>query len=189
MMTKPDLTQLQSRDGLGNFLNQYGLLGEAVEVGTLTGDYARQIMSQWKGRKLHCIDPFEQQSDEVYKEPVNRTDWASVIQSCQSMAIQYSPRVELHKAYSPQAASLFEDESLDAVFIDGNHSYEAVSNDILAWWPKVQVGGVFGGHDFRNDTIWPQNCEVKKAVLEFLDRTGLRMHYTAPCGSWWVIKN
>ena len=188
-MTKPDLTQLTDRDQLGSFLNNYGLLGEAVEVGSLTGDYARQIMSQWRGRRLTCCDPWEMQDPNVYKEPVNSTNWESCWQSCQSMAVQYSPRVDLLKAYSPQAADLFKDESLDALYIDANHSYECCSADLKAWWPKLIVGGVMGLHDFRTDLVWPQNCDVKTAVLEFAKNNGLRFHYTPPCGSVWFVKN
>lgn len=36
------------------------------------------------------------------------------------------------------------------VFIDGDHSYEAIKSDIAAWWPLVKDGGVLCGHDYRD---------------------------------------
>lgn len=183
-----DLTQLESRDGLGNFLNKNGLVGQMVEVGSLTGEYARQIMSQWNGLKLYMVDPWTVQDDNVYKEPVNHCDWESCVKSCQSLAIQYSPRIELHKAFSPEAAKWYVDGSMDAIYIDANHSYDCCTADLGAWWPKIKSGGVLGLHDFRTDLTWPQNCDVKTAVIEFADRLGLRYHYTPPCGSVWFVK-
>ena len=55
---------------------------------------------------------------------------------------------ELHVSDSAAAASRYEDGSLDAVFIDADHSYESVARDIDAWRPKVRLGGILAGHDF-----------------------------------------
>ncbi len=60
-----------------------------------------------------------------------------------------------------QAAPLVPDGWADFIFIDAAHSYEAVSDDIADWLPKVKPGGWFGGHDFHES--WPG---VKRAVLE-----------------------
>ena len=44
--------------------------------------------------------------------------------------------------------SLFEDEYFDFVFIDADHKYESVKQDIDDWFPKVKVGGILAGHDY-----------------------------------------
>ena len=49
------------------------------------------------------------------------------------------------------AVDLFDDLSLDFVYVDGEHSYEAVSKDISDWWPKISPGGVLAGHDYNDD--------------------------------------
>ena len=48
---------------------------------------------------------------------------------------------------SPPAADLFANQSLDLVFIDGDHEHDAVRNDMLAWLPKVRRGGIICGHE------------------------------------------
>jgi len=63
---------------------------------------------------------------------------------------------------STEAAKLYEDNSLDFVFIDAAHDYENVKADITSWYPKIKIGGVIAGHDYYES--WP---EVKMAVNEF----------------------
>lgn len=52
------------------------------------------------------------------------------------------------KMPSEQAATLFESDTLDFVFLDADHSYEAVRRDLEVWFPKVKKRGVLGGHDY-----------------------------------------
>lgn len=54
------------------------------------------------------------------------------------------------------------DRCFDFVFVDGDHSYDGVMNDLKAWWPMVKVGGRLGGHDFT-----PEFQGVLDAVNEF----------------------
>ena len=45
------------------------------------------------------------------------------------------------------------DESLDFVFIDGNHEYDFVFSDIKNWLPTVKCGGVLAGHDYHAPSV------------------------------------
>merc|ERR1712232_1187361 len=49
---------------------------------------------------------------------------------------------------SQLAARLFENESVDFVFVDADHDNGPVYNDLVAWWPKVRKGGHLAGHDY-----------------------------------------
>lgn len=71
-----------------------------------------------------------------------------------------SDLLNVHEMDSTQAASLFEDESVDFVFIDGDHTEQKVFADCYAWWPKIKPGGVLAGHDYN------EPC-VKNAVTRF----------------------
>jgi hypothetical protein len=55
---------------------------------------------------------------------------------------------------SHEAVLDFADESCDVVYIDMEHTYDAVSKDIDMWLPKVKVGGYLAGHDY-NPGSWP----------------------------------
>lgn len=63
------------------------------------------------------------------------------------------------KMTTVRAAKSVKDGSLDFVFLDADHSYDAVKMDIQAWLPKIRVGGIFIGHDWN----WPT---VKHAAQE-----------------------
>jgi predicted O-methyltransferase YrrM len=60
----------------------------------------------------------------------------------------YNHKAKLIPFSSHAASSTLDDGSLDFVFIDADHSYEAVKQDITDWRPKVRSGGWLGGHDY-----------------------------------------
>ena len=64
---------------------------------------------------------------------------------------------------SEEAVKHFDDETLDAVFIDLTHTYEAVKEDIQLWMPKVKKGGIISGDDYH-----PNWQGVMKAVDELI---------------------
>lgn len=65
------------------------------------------------------------------------------------------------KSDGKEAATKFENNSCDVVFIDMEHTYDAVKSDIISWLPKVKNGGFIAGHDYTDDWIG-----VKQAVNE-----------------------
>ena len=93
------------------------------------------------------------------------------------VAMRFPARCTLHPMTSVEAAPLVEDGSLDFVFVDAGHSYDAVKADIAHWAPKVRPGGWFGGHDLHDD-----HPGVGKAVVEAF---GPDIHLE-PYAVWWV---
>lgn len=77
----------------------------------------------------------------------------------------FGDRVHIISASSMKAVVQFEDRSLDLVFIDADHSYEGCLADIIAWTPKVKIGGYVCGHDYAN-----KRGDVKGAVDEMFGK-------------------
>ena len=69
--------------------------------------------------------------------------------------------LKLIRGYSSREAENFKDSSIDFAFIDANHGYQFVKDDILAWLPKISPNGLIGGHDYSLNWLG-----VIKAVTE-----------------------
>lgn len=54
-------------------------------------------------------------------------------------------------------------EKMDFVFLDAEHEYMSVKQDIVAWWPWVKIGGTIAGHDYVND--WPGVIEAVDELI------------------------
>jgi predicted O-methyltransferase YrrM len=99
---------------------------------------------------------------------------------------------------SKQAAKAIKDESLDLVFIDGNHGYSAVKEDIELWYPKVRQGGILSGHDCekRLADVDPNLIEAHKEedwCVDFhpgvVKAVGERFpNCSIENDIWWVVK-
>ena len=75
---------------------------------------------------------------------------------------------------SVQAAKMFDDGSLDFVYLDGNHAPEAIREDMAAWLPKVKKGGIFCGDDFQAPAV----CRtVAKLALKEKKQMYVRSNY------------
>lgn len=181
------LDLVKHRDILGFVLNEMGLTGEMAEIGVCRGHYSKEVLSVWKGKRYHCIDPWRVQDASVYLETQQSAeDQESFYQGVVALAREDS-RVNIIRELSPEAERHFTLNQLDCVYLDGNHCYKAVMADLDAWWPKVRIGGILGGHDFQNKTDEGWFCEVFSAVMRWTNEHG-KVFYVSPCGSWWIHK-
>jgi len=78
-----------------------------------------------------------------------------------------SEHFEVIVTYSFEAAKYFDSNSVDTIFIDAGHSYEAVVKDIAAWLPKMKNGGIMAGHDY---TAWIGVKEAADGVFDKPDK-------------------
>jgi len=63
--------QLQSRGDIPSYLNDLGLVGEAVEIGVRRGHFSQHILHKWEGRTLHLVDPWIHQPSDLYNDISN----------------------------------------------------------------------------------------------------------------------
>jgi hypothetical protein len=80
------------------------------------------------------------------------------------------------KSDTSRASHIFDDNSVDFIFIDADHSYDGFKRDVLSWWNKCKIGGLFAGHD----ADWPG---VRQAIDELFPGT-----WIADGTSWKVYK-
>jgi predicted O-methyltransferase YrrM len=61
-----------------------------------------------------------------------------------------------------EAASQFEDDSVDFIYIDADHTEKGVTMDIKHWWPKLKKHGIMAGHDYHPDNKTGVGPAVRK---------------------------
>lgn len=155
----------------GDFLNFVPKNSIVAEVGVEQGDFAEDILRMTNPKELYLIDCWEGQTFEqcttFYSQDTENQFYERVKQRFAN-----DPRVKIIKAYSPQAADLFENGFFDWIYIDANHRYEAVKKDLDAWWEKIKSGGYMCGDDYGTSPLStntvPINFGVIPAVNEFL---------------------
>ena len=154
-----------------------------VEVGTWMGRSAAymavEIKNSNKNIKFYCVDTWKGSVEHTnVLEVKNDVLYETFLQNIDSV----KDIIEPIRMLSTEASQQFSNESLDFIFIDASHDYDNVKADIHAWYPKLKVGGVFGGHDYHRG--WPG---VRKAVDEFAKLNNLPIDKSV-CNSWFTIK-
>lgn len=120
-----------------------------AEIGVHQGTYSKTLLQRIPGLKLYGIDLWKSYSG--YKDFTKHN-----LSEAHQMAIDNTKAFdcELIQGWSDSKEILnrFADESLDFIFIDGNHAYEWVVWDIANWSKKVKKGGIIFGHDYDDYT-------------------------------------
>lgn len=133
-----------------------------VEIGCYKGQsacfMAQRIKKYHRNIKFDCIDHFLG-SPEHQEELKDKNLYSIFMQNMFDANVMDVVRVL--PIESDRAVQLYDDRSVDFVFIDADHSYEAVKNDIMKWLPKVKLTGVISGDDHVS-----QHPGVIKAVNE-----------------------
>lgn len=163
-------------EGWFNMENQYLELlentpdgGIFVELGTYKGKSTSFIVTEMlnKGRniKFYTVDTFQGDSGSTDKQEVEaytKVNVSKMYEEFKQNTKHLEGKFTTMVNYSDEATEYFLDNSVNSLFIDAGHSYEAVLKDITAWLPKMKNGGIMSGHDYNS---WEG---VKKAVNELL---------------------
>lgn len=136
-----------------------------VEIGCWKGKSAIymgvEIINSNKNIKFDCIDNWEyEQRDKktgniIFNGNMTYSEFLKNIKPI-------SNKINHYRLKSVEASKLYDDESLDFVYIDASHKYVDVKNDLINWYPKIKKGGIIAGHDY-NDYFYG----VKSAINEF----------------------
>jgi hypothetical protein len=145
-----------------------------AEIGVHLGDFSQQILDSISPKELHLIDPWEHQDSSIYKDAwyggAAKGGQAELDERYSSIFKRFdqniqAEQVKVHRGYSTDVLRQFPDQYFDWVYIDGNHLYEYVKEDLDLSLHKVKAGGFIIGDDYTEGGWWEGG--VKKAVDEF----------------------
>lgn len=156
-----------------------------VEIGTYKGQFAETMCKLIPGLDLKCVDAWTVYKD--YKDyGVNDLE-----SDAYKIAKERSEKFgfELIKGWSLDSVKQFEDESLDFVFIDANHDFRHVTDDVDEWSKKVRKGGIVAGHDFFKNHH--KRFGVKEAIPAWCAANDISPLFAITkdhCPSWFYVK-
>lgn len=128
-----------------------------AEIGVWKGEFSAQFCEGNPSLEMLCVDPWAAYPAWHDRKKSQGPDAEAILEEAyQSACARLRPlRATILRDFSVEAAKTVPDGSLDFIYIDGNHVLEAVLEDLAAWTPKVRVGGLVSGHDFRINPAKP----------------------------------
>lgn len=153
---------------------------QLVEIGSYCGESGEIIASIFPNSTLNCVDPWSKYTEDDYTWNLDEQE-AELKQAEKlfDLVLAKYPNIKKNKMPSLQYVDSLQHESIDFVYIDGNHQYSSVKEDLENWSKKVKVGGVIAGHDYPFPPI-------QKALNEFFQ--GEEPKGIFGDGSWFYVK-
>jgi hypothetical protein len=138
---------------------------DILEIGVWRGAFAAQMLKQCPSiRRYYMIDPWRRLDD--WNKPLN-TDDSQQEETFQTAmgATRFaeSKRVVL-RGVTLEVIDRIPDESLDLVYIDGDHSLRGIAIDLISAYPKVKAGGYIVGDDFA-PSIWQHRTQFEPSLV------------------------
>lgn len=171
-----------TRNDLATLFKELGF-AVGVEIGVEKGDYSKILSKANPGVKLFCIDPWkvyrrwnEEKNQEVLDKNFKITKKRLTPYNC-----------EVIRKSSTGALTDFAPKTLDFVYIDGNHTFDYVWEDLNGWSKVVKAGGIVSGHDYRSRH--KEHNGVTVAVDKYIKEHSLKLFTTVKGGqsSWFFV--
>ena len=139
---------------------QFGHINNYCEIGIDKGKSAEITFKNVEFNKLYLCDI--KVNPEIRKK-YKKFEYVKIVEL---------PSIEFFKC--------FPDNFFDVIWLDGNHNYKYLKDELPMAWSKTKY--LLGGHDF-----FAQTYEVAKAVIEFKEHNKLKLN--GICTNWWFQKN
>lgn len=175
-----------TKDSRGYILIQLVKNSVIAEIGVWKGDFSSEILKNAKPKKLILVDPWQYDQSirgcapQVEgKEPLSQK-FFDVAKEDTYKKFTGIDEVTILETNSENASNKFQDNYFDYIYIDGEHSYNAVCQDLAYWYPKLKSNGTIFGDDF----YWREkdnSFSVKKAYEEFIAKHKIK--------KWCVFKS
>lgn len=183
LLRVPGLLRAKQRlEAKGRLLRVFPRNAVGVEIGVHEGDYAARILRGARPRQLHLVDPWRYFENARYAEAVygGRAGSQAVMDArfeavCGRFREEIdSGRVQVHRATCADFGARYRGETLDFAYIDGDHSFEGVCEDLRTLVPLLRPGGIVAGDDYGVAGWWEQG--VTRAVDAWIaDHPGSRL--------------
>ena len=198
---------IKTREDIPSFLQESGMKVGA-ELGVQRGIFSLHTLLNWPScTKYVLVDLWSQHSNYEDLANVDTAQQGNITQQMLTSLKRFQDKIEICRNHTTACATQYPDNFFDYIYVDARHDYKGVSEDLVAWWPKLKDGGVFAGHDYvSNDdgpmqsgenwtvnydgTIDPLGRAVKGAVDDFARSINRQVVVTYREAAWnsWLIR-
>jgi len=175
-----DFYNIPNRECIGEYLNKYNLNKIICEIGVNAGNNFLHLLKTAHPILFYGIDIWTDQNSKTSNEDLDK--FYKNLKQIESV----NSHIKIIKKFSINASMGFPDNFFDFIYIDADHTYESVKEDINAWWPKIKMNGILSGHDYKRK----RGCGVLGAVDEFKSTNKIQHFHITPerCSSWMFFK-
>lgn len=145
---------------------------EGAEIGVAEGYLSVAMFKAIPNLHLYCIDNWAPYKGNAWSGSIERNEHH--FNHASKILSHYNATII--RKMSMDAVKNFQDNSLDFVYIDGNHSFDYVMEDLIEWTKKVKVGGIVSGDDYYHF----RKAGVIEAVDAYTHAHGIKFNLTDP---------
>lgn len=165
------MKKLKSKYDLFKYFAELGYKIGA-EIGVAGGYLSEAMFKSIPNLHLYCIDFWQPYHGNPWSGSSGRND--NNYQEAKKRLTKYN--ATLIRDMSMNAVKRFENDSLDFVYIDSNHSFDYVMEDLIEWSKKVRSGGIVSGDDYYDF----RKAGVIAAVDTYTKAHGIKLNLTDP---------
>ena len=164
-----------STDDLAKFMKDSGCK-VGVEVGVYLGAYSKTLCEAGFDR-VYGVDPWGILPTYANVSPRFLNRQQEIFTSAITTLAPYKNFKPIRKT-SMEAVEAFKEESIDFVYIDGNHKFKFIAEDLYEWARRVKPGGIVAGHDYYNSKDSHGTVRCKHVIDAYIKAFNIENFYT-----------
>ena len=136
-----------------------------AEIGVWKGDFAKETLQNCSSiKKYYMIDPWRHL--EGWNKPINISDslFEKHFQEAMEKTSFAKDKITMLRGTTTEVIDNIDDNSLDFVYIDGDHTLKGITIDLIRSYSKLKHGGFIGGDDFY-PSIWQHSMKSEPTLV------------------------
>ena len=105
--------------------------------------------------EYHLVDLWGHQENYEDVANVDQASQEKIYQLAMRDLEEYKDKIHVCRNYTSVCVNNYDDEYFDYIYVDARHDFKGVWEDLVAYWPKLKVGGIMAGHDYVTNDDGP----------------------------------
>ena len=134
--------------------------GVYAELGVFRGTFSERIIENCEPRRIFLVDLWSDPMDWIINGAIRNVSGEEAYKHV--LRLEKYDSVRIRRQTTLSFLCSLPDKTLDVVYLDADHSYESVRDELAISLPRMRAGGWISGHDYCD--LFPG---LVKAVDEF----------------------